>query len=97
MAEELVPRDEASAALQARRELGPEYEDELVEAFARRIEQRVASTPAPARDRSHETGIAIVSLLAAIPLIAIAGNFGGLAGIVAVCIALVLVNVVTRR
>jgi hypothetical protein len=38
----------------------------------------------------------IVSLLAAIPLIAIAGGTVGLAGVIAVCAALVLVNWVAR-
>jgi hypothetical protein len=38
----------------------------------------------------------IVSLLAAIPLIAIAGGTVGLAGVIAVCTALVLVNWVAR-
>jgi hypothetical protein len=97
--EPLIPRDEVRASLEARRELGPEFDDELVEAFAKRIEQRLQGPQrAPAvRSRDHETAIAIVSMGVAIPLIAIAGNFAGLAGIVAVCTALVLVNVLARR
>jgi hypothetical protein len=100
VSEPLIPRDELRASLEARRELGPEFDDELVEAFASRIEQRLQGRPQPARaqrSRDHETAIAIVSMGVAIPLIAIAGNFAGLAGIVAVCAALVLVNVVSRR
>src|SRR5688572_1755330 len=100
VSEPLIPRDELRASLEARRELGPEFDDELVEAFASRIEQRLQGRPQPARaqrSREHETAIAIVSMGVAIPLIAIAGNFAGLAGIVAVCAALVLVNVVSRR
>ena len=41
MTEDLVPRDEARAALEARRELGPAYEDELAERFAEQIEKRL--------------------------------------------------------
>jgi len=95
MSEKLVPRDEARAALEARRELGPDYEDELVERFAERLEARIRER-APARTNQQSTAIAIVSLLAAIPLIAIAGGTVGLAGVIAVCTALVLVNWVVR-
>jgi hypothetical protein len=100
VSEPLVPRDEVRASLEARRELGPEFDDELVEAFASRIEQRLQERIQPARApraRDQETAIVIVSMGVAIPLIAIAANYGGLAGIVAVCAALVLVNVVARR
>lgn len=42
-----VPRDEAEAALAARRELGPEFEDAVVESFTEKldetIERRVAA------------------------------------------------------
>jgi hypothetical protein len=37
-----VPREELRHALEARRELGPEYEDEIVEALAAKLEQRRA-------------------------------------------------------
>jgi hypothetical protein len=95
VSERLVPRDEAHAALEARRELGPDYEDELVERFAERIEERLRDR-APAKTSEQSTAIVIVSLLAAIPLIAIAGGTVGLAGVIAVCTALVLVNWVAR-
>ena len=99
MTEPLVPRDEARAALEARRELGPDYEDELVERFAERIEARLQErTPAPARrPPDQNTGIVIVSLLASIPLIAIAGGTAGLGGVALVCLALVLVNYFASR
>ena len=97
----LIPKDEVHAALEARRELGPEFEPELVDAFVERIERRLDERlgdrhPVP-RDRNHETAIAIVSLGVAIPLIAIAGGTTGLPGVVAVCVALVLVNALARR
>ena len=97
MSEELVPRDEARAALAARRELGPEYEDDLVERFAGRIEQRLLEQrPARRLTQEQETGIVIVSIIAAIPLIAIASG-SGLAAVIAVCVALVAVNALVLR
>jgi hypothetical protein len=93
--EELVPKDEAQAALAARRELGPDYEDELATRFAERIEARLRER-SPAK-RNESPAVVIVSLLVAIPLIAIAGSTVGLAGVIVVCAALVLVNWVTRN
>ena len=97
MSEELVPRDEARAALEARRELGAGYEDELVERFAQRIEQRLGERRPAERPADQSTAIVIVSLLAAIPLLGIAAGTVGLAGVIAVSAALVLVNCVVRR
>ena len=99
--EPLVPRDEAEAALAARRELGREFEPELVDAFVERIERRLDERlrqrlPAK-RDRGHELAIMVVSIVFAIPMLAIAGGIAGLPGIVAVCTALVLINVLARR
>ena len=96
MSEPLVPRDEAQAALEARRELGPGYEDELAERFAQRIEENLKQRT-PARRSQDTTGIAIVSLIVAIPMLAVAGNYAGGAGVAFVCIALVLVNYFARR
>jgi AcrR family transcriptional regulator len=96
MGEPLVPREDARAALEARRELGPAYEEELAERFAERIEAKLADRP-PAKTNAQSTAIAIVSLLVSIPLIAIAGGTVGLAGVALVCLALVLVNYFARR
>jgi hypothetical protein len=96
--EELVPRDEARAALEARRELGAEYEDDLVERFAERIEARLKARPSTVAGLDHQqkTGIVIVSIIAAIPLIAIASG-SGLAAVIAVCVALVAVNALVLK
>ena len=96
MGEPLVPRDDARAALEARRELGPAYEDELAERFAQRIEAQLERR-APAKTNEQNTAIVIVSLIAAIPLIAIGGGTAGVPGVALVCIALVLVNYFARR
>ncbi len=98
---ELVPRDELEAALAARRDLGPDYERELADALAERIEQRVEARlrerlPAK-RERDKELALAVVSMVLAIPLLGIAGGTAGLPGVVAVCAAIVLVNVLARR
>ena len=74
MTEDLVPRDEARAALEARRELGPAYEDELAERFAEQIEKRLEDRLPAKRPADQGTAIMIVSLIAAIPLIGIAGG-----------------------
>jgi hypothetical protein len=98
MPEELVPREELRATLEARHELGPAYEPELLERFARELETRLAK--GHGRDRlnpQQKTGIVIVSILASIPLLGIAGGTVGLAGVIAVCAALVLVNYLVLR
>jgi hypothetical protein len=92
-----IPRDELQAAIEARRELGPEHEDELVEAFLARIERRLDTrTAVPARKSEDRQPfvISIVSLGVAVPLLGIGGGIAGLGGIVAVCLALVAVNAI---
>jgi hypothetical protein len=96
-------REEFRAALEARRELGEELEPQLIDSFVERIERRIderLGERTPARRASppsdHRLALAIVSLCVSIPLIAIAGGTAGLAGVIAVCIAIVLVNVVFR-
>ena len=95
-----MPRDELRATLAARRELGREYEDELVESFARRLEERLQERR-PQRvvrkDPSQGTAITIVSILAAIPMVAIAGGTVGVPGVALVCLALVLINYFAHR
>ena len=92
---ELVRREEAQAALEARRELGVEYEDQLVDALVEKIEQRLEARRPAARTPMAAT--AIPSLALSIPLIAIAANFTGLEGVIAVCAAIVLVNFFAAR
>jgi hypothetical protein len=100
--EELVPRDEARAALAARRELGEEFDDALVESFARRIEQRLETRPAAKPQRTEdERGmsfvVALVSLGTGIPITAIALSNGGLPALLIAWAGIVLVNVVMAR
>jgi hypothetical protein len=93
-------REELRAALDARRELGPEYEPQIVDSFLEKVEKRLeerAGQRAVRRGREVEhravTPLILGSLGLSIPLIAIAGSVGGAVGVVAVCLAIVVVNV----
>lgn len=87
--------------LAALREMGPEWQDPLVEAFLSRVEQRVDErvdrrvqerlSAMPAL-RSRSTSRLAISLAFAVPLMAIAGGFAGLTGVVLVLGAILLLN-----
>jgi hypothetical protein len=102
---DVVRRDELESALEARRELGPEYEDEVVTAFLEKVERRLAerggtreeSEQALKRRRDHQKEMILGSMGISIPLLAIAAVFGGLAGIALVCAALAVIAVVVGR
>lgn len=104
-ADPLVPRDELQAAIDARRELGPEHEPELVDAFVARVERQLAerlredALPARRDERERDQrrlALALVSLGIAIPLTGIASGEGLLA-LVVVWSGIVLVNAVYAR
>ncbi|QFG20060.1 hypothetical protein [Actinomadura sp. WMMB 499] len=103
-----LPREDLAAALAARRELGPDYDDAFIETVVDRIEEaldaRAGSAPAqrrrpapaaaPARpDRDHSLALAVLSLLAAIPLTAITALNAGLGGLIFTLVMIVLLNV----
>ncbi|HEY7207113.1 MAG TPA: hypothetical protein VH416_02640 [Gaiellaceae bacterium] len=92
---DVAPRHELEAAVRAHRELGPEYEDAVVDSIVDKIETRLAErgrAPAVRRFESPPLPIVLGSLGIAIPLVAVAGDAAGLAGVIVVCIAIVLVN-----
>jgi hypothetical protein len=93
---ELLPREEARAALEARHELGPEYEDQVVDALVEKIERRLGERR-PARREGAITPMVLGSLGLSIPLVAIAGTTAGVPGIALVCLAIVLVNLFAAR
>ena len=102
MSEELVPRDEVQATLGARKELGEELEPALVDAFVERIEKRLAQTSreseqALRRKREHQKEMVLGAMALSIPLFALAAIFTGLAGVIVVCSALVVIAVVTAH
>jgi hypothetical protein len=93
-------REELQAVVAARRELGPEYEPELVDSFLDRVERQVArASKGVGRRREHRTVTPLIlgSLGLAIPLMGVAGKAAGLAGIALVCAAIVIVNVAAIR
>jgi hypothetical protein len=97
-----MPKDEIRAAIQARGELGADMEPAVVDAFVERIERRLAdrageSDLALMRRREHQKEMVLGSMAISIPLLAIAAVFTGLAGVVVVCVALVMIAVVTAR
>ena len=100
MADEQELRRELEATLAARLETGHELEPQLVERFADKIEQEIERRaqelarqrrPGPAHN-APMIPLALGSLGIAIPLLGIAGGTAGFPGVLAVCIAIVLVN-----
>lgn len=101
-----IPREELSATLAARHELGPEYDTALVDSLAERVEQvvqaRVAAqqvpAPPPAQVASaaltpgQRLAVAAISLGVAIPCIAIAGDAAGVAGVAITWAGIAAVN-----
>ena len=90
--------------LAARRELGDEFDDALVESFARRVEERLAApapAPPPARRTEDERGmvlaLAIVSIACGIPITAIAISGAGLPGLMVAWAGIVILNVLFAR
>ena len=101
MSEDAV-RQELDAAIKARRELGEEMEPAVLDAFVARIEQRLvdrgeADERALKRRRDHQKEMVLGSMAISIPLFALAAVFTGLPGVVAVCVALVVIAIITAR
>jgi hypothetical protein len=95
---DLVPRDELRHALETRHELGPDYEDEIADAFLAKLEQRLAQRDSQLkRRRDHQKEMLLGAMGISIPLLAIAAVFAGLAGIMVVCGALAVIALVAAR
>ncbi|MEV4678853.1 MULTISPECIES: hypothetical protein [Actinomadura] len=102
-----LPREDLTAAMAARRELGPDYDEAFLETVVDRIEEafdaRTAAAPRPRTrpapeprrggERDHSLAMAVLSLLAAIPLSAIGVVNAGLPGLIFAIAGVVLVNV----
>jgi hypothetical protein len=102
MSDDAVLKQELRMAISARRELGDEMEPAVIDAFVERIEQRLADGAdererALKRRRDHQKEMVLGSMAISIPLLAIAAIFTGLQGVIAVCVALVAIAVVTAR
>ncbi|WP_369199824.1 hypothetical protein [Streptomyces sp. PU-14G] len=114
-------KKELDATLHTRRELGPEYEDELIDSFLEKVEQRLdnvvdkrmrrqlaeqqmvaARGASPGRPHQGSPvfsdglgarlGLAVASLVLAIPLSAIAVANAGMTGLVTCWLGIVAVN-----
>ena len=101
MADDAV-RDELEVAIEARKELGAELEPAVIDGFVERIEQRLverdeAKERALRKKREHQKEMVLGSMGIAIPLVVVAGIFTGLAGVIVVCAALVVIVVATAR
>jgi hypothetical protein len=102
MTDDVVLRDELRSAIEARKELGDEMEPAVIDAFVERIERRLAGRAAQGelalqRRREHQKEMVLGSMAIAIPLLAIAAIFTGLPGVIAVCVALAVIAIVSSR
>ena len=98
----MVERDDVQAAIEARRELGGEMEPHLIDSFVDRIEKRIDERatrrlPAERHGREGSFVLALASLVAAIPITAIAATHGGIVAMVVVWLGIVLLNAVYNR
>lgn len=83
-------RRDLAASVEARRELGPAYEDDLVRSFVERLDStireqvdaQVARRPGGDAGNREQLVLGLVSLGTGIPVTAIAGGTGGTAGII---------------
>jgi hypothetical protein len=95
-------KDELQAAIGARRELGEELEPAVIDGFVERIERRIAERDtggeqALRRKREHQKEMVLGAMAISVPLFAIAAIFTGLAGVLAVLAALVVIAIVSSR
>ena len=104
-----VGRQDVEAVLATRAELGPEYDAELVESFADRVEQVIEARVASRVDESTASGkhiraaakaagdrqmiLGFVSLGTGIPITAISASTAGLPGLITAWAGIVGVNV----
>jgi hypothetical protein len=100
VSEELVPRDELEAAIQARKELGAELEPAVIDGFVERIERQLVERSkdrerALERRREHQKEMVLGAMGLSIPLLAVAAIFTGLAGVIVVCGALAVIALAT--
>lgn len=102
MTDDAPLRDELGTAIEARQELGEEMEPAVIDAFVERIERRLADRDdrrerALKRKRDHQKDMILGSMAISIPLFVVAAVFTGLAGVVAILVALVLIAIVSTR
>jgi hypothetical protein len=99
---ERAVREELEAALEARRELGADMEPAIVDAFVERIERQLADRgrddeSALRRRREHQKEMVLGAMGISVPMFALAAIFAGLPGVVAVCLMLAVIAIVSSR
>ena len=97
-----VIESELRAALLARRELEDEMEPAVIDAFVARIEQRLGDRAedkerALKRRRDHQKDMTLGAMAISVPLLAIAAIFTGIQGVIAVCVALAVIAIVSAH
>ena len=102
MADPTVDREEIEAAIEARKELGAELEPAVIDSFVERIEKSIVKRDdqrekALKRRRDHQKEMVLGAMGLSIPLMAIAAIFTGLAGVIAVCVAIGVVAIISAR
>jgi hypothetical protein len=102
MSEDVVSKDELRSVIEAREELGEQMEPAVIDAFVARIERRLAARAdegerALKNRREHQKEMVLGSMSISIPLLAIAAIFTGLPGVIAVCVALAVIAIVSAR
>ena len=102
MTDHVVLNEELRSAIEARKELDDEMEPAVIDAFVARIEQRLADRAghgewALQQKREHQKEMVLGSMAISIPLLAIAAIFTGLPGVIAVCVALAVIALVSSR
>jgi hypothetical protein len=102
MTQDVVSKDEVRSVIAARKELGDEMEPAVIDAFVARIEARLAdrggeSERALKLRRDHQKEMVLGSMAISIPLLAIAAAFTGIQGVIAVCVALAVIAIVSTR
>jgi hypothetical protein len=102
MSDDAGLKQELRSAIAARKELGDEMEPAVIDAFVERIEGRLADEAARSeralqRKREHQKEMVLGSMAISIPLLALAAIFTGIQGVIAVCVALAVIAVVTAR
>jgi hypothetical protein len=102
VSEQSVARDELTAAIEARKELGAEMEPAVIDAFVERIERRLEARSGESeqslkRKREHQKEMVLGAMGISVPLFALAAIFTGLAGVIAVCAALAVIAITASR
>jgi hypothetical protein len=102
VSERSVARDELTAAIEARKELGAEMEPAVIDAFLDRIERKLEARSGESekslkQKRDHQREMVLGAMGISIPLMALAAIFTGLAGVIVVCAALAVIAITASR